>query len=288
MLAKTIRHASFKWPNCLIPYDVVICCILEMTTRKIESFYKNSRRLWNLICNFLLSRILWLQVVKCSNVRHFPSPSRICKCCGCVFFRGYHHIICHPLLKKGVPCVCKTYHLGEGGVYNSLWPRRGENSLTFSNIKSECPGQPRGGGRGFKWLNWCSDPFFKPCKNDKRNSDLIFKVMRKRQTKFKSVFQSDAKTKNENWNWYPLFKVVRKRKTKYEVQNRFSKLGENEKQKAKFKSVFQCHAKTKNGYGTWIPFSHAIEKRLALRYTHCSCWMWCMTLNMIEMPVEFD
>ena len=42
-----------------------------------------------------------------------------------------------------------------------------------------------------------------------------------------SVFQSDAKTK-------------------YEVQNRFPKLGENEKQKAKFKSVFQCHAKTKN------------------------------------------
>ena len=105
MRAKTIRHPSFKWPNCLIPYDVVICCILEMTTRKIESFYKNSRRLWNLICNFLLSRILWLQVVKCSNVRHFPSPSNICKCCGCVFFRGYRHIICHPLLKKGVPCV---------------------------------------------------------------------------------------------------------------------------------------------------------------------------------------
>ena len=43
---------------------------------------------------------------------------------------------------------------------------------------------------------------------------------------------------------------MRKRKTKYEVQNRFSKLGENEKQKAKFKSVFQCHAKKKNGNGT--------------------------------------
>ena len=115
------------------------------------------------------------------------------------------------------------------------------------------------------------------------NEILFFKVMRKRETKFKSVFQSnaktknefisvfksDAKTKNENWNWYPFFKVMRKRKTKYEVQNHFSKLGENEKQKAKFKSVYQCHAKMKNGYGTWIPFSHAIEKRLALRYTHC-------------------
>ena len=82
-------------------------------------------------------------------------------------------------------------------------------------------------------------------------------------------FQRSAKTKNEKQNSYPFFKVMRKRKTKYEVQNRFSKLGENEKQKAKFKFVFQCHAKMKNGNGTWIPFSHAIEKRLALRYTHC-------------------
>ena len=85
---------------------------------------------------------------------------------------------------------------------------------------------------------------------------------------FLFFFQSNAKTKNEKQNSYPFFKVMRKRKTKYEVQNRFSKLGENEKQKAKFKFVFQCHAKTKNGNGTWIPFSHAIEKRLALRYTH--------------------
>ena len=96
----------------------------------------------------------------------------------------------------------------------------------------------------------------------------LFQVMQKWQTKFRSVFQSNAKTKNEEQNSYPFFKVMRKRKTKHEVQNRFSKLGENEKQKAKFKSVFQCHAKTKNGNGTWIPFSHAIEKRLALRYTH--------------------
>ena len=193
-----------------------------------ESFYKNSRRLWNLICNFLLSRILWLQVVKCSNVRHFPSPSRICKCCGCVFFRGYHHIICHPLLKKGIPCVCKTYHWGRGGggIYYSLWPRRGENSLTLSYIKSACPGQPWGGGRGFKWLNWCSDPFFKSCQNDKRNSDLFFIVMTKRETKLQSVFQSDAKTK-------------------YEVQNRFWKLGENEKQKAKSNLFFNAMRKRK-------------------------------------------
>ena len=46
------------------------------------------------------------------------------------------------------------------------------------------------------------------------------------------------------------FKVMRKRKTKYEVQIRFSKLGENGKRKVKFKSVFQSQAKTKNGHGT--------------------------------------
>ena len=71
--------------------------------------------------------------------------------------------------------------------------------------------------------------------------------------------------KNENWNWYPFFSDA---KTKYEVQNHFSKLGENEKQKPKFKSVFQCNAKTKNVNDIWIPFSHAIDKRLAPRYTH--------------------
>ena len=54
--------------------------------------------------------------------------------------------------------------------------------------------------------------------------------MQKRKTKFKSVFQSDAKTKTE-------------------IQIRFSKLSENENKKAKLKSVFQCHAKTKNVNG---------------------------------------
>ena len=74
----------------------------------------------------------------------------------------------------------------------------------------EYPGQPRGGGRGFKWLPWCSDLFFKSCKNDRRNSDLFFKVMRKRETKFKSAF-----------------KVMRKRRTKNEIHIRFSKWCEN-------------------------------------------------------------
>ena len=119
-----------------------------------------------------------------------------------------------------------------------------------------------------KWLDWCSNPFFKSWKNDKRNSDLFFnnkpyknekrnsnpfsKVMRKRKTKFKSVF-----------------KVMRKWKTKLKRNSLpFFKWRENEKRNTKYKSVFQCHAKKKSGNGTWIPFSHAIEKRLAIRYTN--------------------
>ena len=74
----------------------------------------------------------------------------------------------------------------------------------------------------------------------------------------------------KNWKSqiYNLNKSKIENKSKYEVQIRFSKLGENGKRKVKFKSVFQRHAKTKNGHGTWIPFSHAVEKRLALKYTH--------------------
>ena len=155
-----------------------------MTTRKtlcndamIESFYKNSRRLWNLICNFLLSRILWLQVVKCSNVRHFPSPSRICKCCGCVFFRGYHHIICHPLLKKGVPCVCKTYHWEGGSLLLTLAPERGK--FTYFQLHTKWM-------RGWPGLQMTGLVQWS-----------VFQVMQKWQTKFRSVFQSDEKTRNE-------------------------------------------------------------------------------------------
>ena len=102
---------------------------------------------------------------------------------------------------------------------------------------------------------------------------ICFSITSNAKTKFKSVFQSDAKAKNENWNSHPFFKVKRKQRKKYEVQIRFSKLSEKEKQKAKFKTVFQCHAKMKNVNGIWIPFSHAIEKRLALRDTH-----WCAKL----------
>ena len=180
-----------------------------------------------------------LKVVKCSNGRHFPSPSRICKCCGCVFFRGYHHIICHPLLKKGVPCVCKTYHWEGGGRFIlTLAPERGKFTY-FQLHKKWMPRSTPRGWPGLQMTGLVQWSVFKSCKNDKRNSDLFFKVMRKRETKFKSVFQSNAKTKNEKRNSYPFFKVMRKRKTKTEIDIRFSKWCENEKRNTKFKTVFQ-------------------------------------------------
>ena len=132
---------------------------------------------------FFLSRIFWLQVVKCSNVRHFPSPSRICKCCdSCLFFRSYHHIICHPLLKKGVPCVCKTYHWKGGSLLLTLAPER-EKFTYFQLHKKGMPQSTPWGWPGLQMtglVQWS-----------------VFQVMQKWQTKFRSVFQSDAKTRNE-------------------------------------------------------------------------------------------
>ena len=149
----------------------------------------------------------------------------------------------------------------------SLWPRREENSLTFSYIKSECPGQPRGGGRGFKCLDWCSDTFFKSYKNDKRNSDLVFKVMRKRETKFKSVLQSNVKTKNE-------------------IHIRFSKWCENEKRKLKLISVFQSDAKTKNETRSSKPFFKVRRKRKN-RKQNSNLFFNVMRKWKMDMALEF-
>ena len=141
-------------------------------------------------------------------------------------------------------CVRHIIRGGEGGsLLLTLAPGRGKFTY-FQLHKKWMPGQPRGGGRGFKWLDWCSDPFFKSCKNDKRNSDLFFKVMRKRETKFKSVFQSNAKTKNKN-----------------EIQIRFSKWCENEIRKLKLIPVFQSDAKTKNEIRSAKPFFKLRRKR---------------------------
>ena len=42
--------------------------------------------------------------------------------------------------------MCGTY--GGGEVHNSLWPWGPVYSLTFTCMKSEYPGHPRGGGGG--------------------------------------------------------------------------------------------------------------------------------------------
>ena len=77
-------------------------------------------------------------------------------------------------------------------------------------------------------------------------SFFFFKVMRKRKTKnkFISVFQSDAKTKNEIRSAKPFFKVRRQRKTKSKIQICFSMSCENEKWKWHLNSLFPCHRKT--------------------------------------------
>ena len=84
--------------------------------------------------------------------------------------------------------------------------------------------------------------------------------------KLQSVFQwewvdDNKQCKYEKRNWNPFFKVMRKRNTKNEIQIRFSKWWENEKQKPKFKSPFQSAAKTKNKIQIRFSMSQVDEKR---------------------------
>ena len=96
-----------------------------------------------------------------------------------------------------------------------------------------------GGGRSFKWLVLIH--FSNSCKNDKRNSNL--------------------QCKYEKRNSNPFSKVMRKRNTKNEIQIRFSKWWENEKQKPKFKSPFQSAAKTKNEKRNSNPFFNVTSRQ---------------------------
>ena len=76
----------------------------------------------------------------------------------------------------------------------------------------------------------------------------------KQKLKFKSPFQSAAKTKNEKRKSNPFFNVTSRQKTKNRNGNGIPFYKAEEKRKIKMK--FECH------------FFYAIEKRLALRYTH--------------------
>ena len=164
---------------------------------------------------FFLSRILWLQVVKSSNIRHFPFPSRVYKCCdSCseinLFFSPLSSYYLSSLVKKGVPCV---WDISCGRGSSPLTLAEGPNSVAFLCIKSEFPGQPRGGVRGLQmtneiqicfsntkpYKNEVQMRFSKWCENEKRNSYLFFNVMRKR------------KTKNGNGIWIPFSHAIEKR-----------------------------------------------------------------------------
>ena len=143
------------------------------------------------------------------------------------------------IVKKREYRVCVRHIIkgGGGSLLLTLAPGRGK--FTYFRLhkkwmlRSTLRGWP-----GLQMTGLVQWSLFQVMKNDKRNSDLFFKV-RKRETKFKSVFQRNAKTKNEKRNWYPFFKVMRKRKTKNEIDIRFSKWCENEKRNTKCKTIFQ-------------------------------------------------
>ena len=135
-----------------------------------------------------------------------------------------------------------------------------------------------GGGWSFKWLVFLStfqiraknsNLFFnnKQCKNEKRNWSPFSKVMRKRNTKneiqihfskgwenekqklkFKSPFQSAAKTKNQKRNSNPFFNVTSRQKTKNRNGNGIPFYKAEEKRKIKMKFEFHFFMPSKNGW----------------------------------------
>ena len=131
------------------------------------------------------------------------------------------------------------------------------------------PGHPLGEGGGEFQMTGALIHFSNSCKNDKRNSNLFFNNKQcknetqirfskwceneNRKMKFKSVFQSEAKTKKEIRSSNPFFKVKRKRKTKSKIQICFSMSCENEKCKWHLNLfIFPCHRKTVGTKGTRI------------------------------------
>ena len=70
--------------------------------------------------------------------------------------------------------------------------------------------------------------------------------MQIRKTKFKSVFQSEAKTKHEKRNSNPFFKVMRKRNMKNEIQIRFSMSRIDKKRKIEMEMEFHFTRPRKN------------------------------------------
>ena len=72
--------------------------------------------------------------------------------------------------------------------------------------------------------------------------------MQIRKTKFKSVFQSDAKTKHEKRNSNPFFNVTSRQKTKNRNGNGIPFYKAEEKRKIKMKFEFHFFMPSKNGW----------------------------------------
>ena len=153
--------------------------------------------------------------------------------------------------KTGIPSVSPAYREIK---MEWLWSER---PLI---IPAHYPGHPLVGGWGEFQMTGVLIHFSNSCKNDKRNSNLFFNNKQcknetqirfskwceneNRKMKFKSVFQSEAKTKKEIRSSNPFFKVKRKRKTKSKIQLRFLMSCENEKCKWHLNSIFPYHRKT--------------------------------------------
>ena len=128
------------------------------------------------------------------------------------------------------------------------------------------PGHPLRGRGGGVSNDWCINPLFKfmqktpICFSITSNASTKIEIEIRfpkwcenetRKTKFKSVFQSDEKTKNKNRNSNPLFKVRRKRKTKNEIQIRFSVSQVDKKRKIEMGMEFHFTRPKKNEKQKW-------------------------------------
>ena len=152
--------------------------------------------------------------------------------------------------------MCKTYHWagrgGEGGrkLLLTLAPERGKFTYTQLHKKWMPQSTPWGwpGLQMTELVQWSVFQVMPKWQTKTRNEIPIrfskWCEREKRKLKLMSVFQSDAKTKNEIQSSKPFFKVRRKRKTKSKFQICFSMPCENEKWIWHLNSFFPCHRKT--------------------------------------------
>ena len=122
--------------------------------------------------------------------------------------------------------------------------------------------------------------FSKWWKNDKRNSNPFFKVMRTRKTKTEIDIRFSKWCENEIRSSKPFFKVRRKRKTKSKIQIWFSMPCENEKWIWHLNSFFPCHRKT---VGTKVHALFMLNVMYDLEYDRDACWIWLIFMSWMRM-----